>query len=313
MRNACDENLNLLPFFKDVGDKFPVHLRKYFAGMIDGDGTIVTHKNNGALRCGLELAEDAASCIAQIADIFDLTVRRYTRHGERYKNHKPTLKIEISGAKVKFFLLGIYPYLLEKKERCRQLLISKGCPKDIFEEPDMKDRKFSYVYLAGYTDAEGSVTMSRFKSRNTYFFRYALISNDMEHLRFIKSKLMEDGFEFRKDEIKTYKNIKKTEGRNPDKWKPTMVLCLKGGPAEHTRLYEKIIPFMTMTKKIKRMKDTINYDLIARMIKRKKQKLEEKKEELHEKDRPRYEEQSEEEYLKHCERFFKGWDDDKVE
>ena len=28
-----------------------------------------------------------------------------------------------------------------------------------------------------------------------------------------------------------------------------------------------------------------------------------------EKDRPRYEEQSEEEYLKHCERFFKGWDD----
>jgi hypothetical protein len=51
-----------------------------------------------------------------------------------------------------------------------------------------------------------------------------------------------------------------------------MVLCLKGGPAEHTRLYEKIIPFMTMTKKIKRMKDTINYDLIARMIKRKKQK-----------------------------------------
>tara|TARA_R100000353_G_scaffold40686_1_gene32259 strand:+ start:23 stop:211 length:189 start_codon:yes stop_codon:yes gene_type:complete len=31
-----------------------------------------------------------------------------------------------------------------------------------------------------------------------------------------------------------------------------------------------------------------------------------------EKDRPRYEEQSEEEYLRHCERFFKGWDDDKV-
>ena len=28
-----------------------------------------------------------------------------------------------------------------------------------------------------------------------------------------------------------------------------------------------------------------------------------------EKDRPRYEEQSEEEYLKHCGRFFKGWDD----
>ena len=31
-----------------------------------------------------------------------------------------------------------------------------------------------------------------------------------------------------------------------------------------------------------------------------------------EKDRPRYEEQSEKEYLRHCERFFKGWDDDKI-
>jgi len=36
----------------------------------------------------------------------------------------------------------------------------------------------------------------------------------------------------------------------------------------------------------------------------------EKKEKLHEKDRPRNKEQSEEEYLKHCERFFKGEDED---
>ena len=41
-----------------------------------------------------------------------------------------------------------------------------------------------------------------------------------------------------------------------------------------------------------------------------KKPIVEKKEELHEKDRPRYEEQSEEEYLKHCEKFFKGWEDD---
>ena len=41
-----------------------------------------------------------------------------------------------------------------------------------------------------------------------------------------------------------------------------------------------------------------------------KKPIEEKKEKLHEKDRPRYEEQSEEEYLKHCERFFKGEHED---
>ena len=49
---------------------------------------------------------------------------------------------------------------------------------------------------------------------------------------------------------------------------------------------------------------------IKHKIKFKKQ-VEEKKEDLHERDRPRYEEQSEEEYLRHCERFFKGWDDEK--
>ena len=32
----------------------------------------------------------------------------------------------------------------------------------------------------------------------------------------------------------------------------------------------------------------------------------EKKEELHEKDRPRYEEHDDEEYREHCRKFFKG-------
>ena len=41
-----------------------------------------------------------------------------------------------------------------------------------------------------------------------------------------------------------------------------------------------------------------------------KKPIVEKKEKLHEKDRPRYEEQSEEEYLKHCKKFFKGQEDD---
>jgi len=44
-----------------------------------------------------------------------------------------------------------------------------------------------------------------------------------------------------------------------------------------------------------------------------KKPIEEKKEDLHEIDRPRYEEQSEEEYLRHCERFFKGEGNDKLE
>tara|TARA_R100000329_G_scaffold140230_1_gene122416 strand:- start:125 stop:277 length:153 start_codon:yes stop_codon:yes gene_type:complete len=38
----------------------------------------------------------------------------------------------------------------------------------------------------------------------------------------------------------------------------------------------------------------------------KKPIVEEKKEELHEQDRPRYEEHTDEEYSEHCRKFFKG-------
>ena len=47
---------------------------------------------------------------------------------------------------------------------------------------------------------------------------------------------------------------------------------------------------------------------IKRRIKYKKNP--EKKEELHEKDRPRFEEQDEEEYRKQLKKFFKGEDED---
>ena len=71
-----------------------------------------------------------------------------------------------------------------------------------------------------------------------------------------------------------------------------------------------IAPF-SVTKQEKLL-EIVNHYVNQNRIKYKKP-IEEKKEELHEKDRPRYEEQSEEEYLRHCKRFFKGWDDDKVE
>jgi hypothetical protein len=41
-----------------------------------------------------------------------------------------------------------------------------------------------------------------------------------------------------------------------------------------------------------------------------KRRIKFKKQDLHEVDRPRFEEHDEKDYVRHCERFFKGWEDD---
>ena len=65
------------------------------------------------------------------------------------------------------------------------------------------------------------------------------------------------GYSFRKDYVDDYKNRK-----NPSIRKPTKYIYLKGGPKEHTKLYEKILPFCKIQNKIKKMKDTFNYVMV---------------------------------------------------
>ena len=87
-------------------------------------------------------------------------------------------------------------------------------------------KTFSFEYLAGYTDAEGSIQMSlkhqkgwKGKITSGYKFRYVLTSNDHEHLSFIKKESIKNGaYNFRKDYIENYKNRKDSLIRKPTKY-----------------------------------------------------------------------------------------------
>ena len=256
-----------------ITKNFSTSDRKYYAGMTDGDAHIssrtLKNRPNARLLIQLELRHDHAEPILKLAELFDLTISKRVRLDK--KNTQPSLRIEFGGIKAKIFLFSIYPYLLEKKEKAGAVLISFGCP----EKHLPRERQFSFEYLAGYTDAEGTITFrlshDKMKSGNTtsyYQMRYELTNNDNAHLQFLKKSLIDLGFNhFTKDYLNTYKNIKKRKGTNPEKWKPTTHILLGGGPARLSSFYKNIEPFILIKHKKDNMLATIKYNDIITMNK----------------------------------------------
>jgi len=248
-----------------IAKNFSVSDRKYFAGMIDGDGSFhISTSNSKKLRIGLELRHDHAEPVVKLAELFDLTISKFFRLNQ--KNTQPSLKIELSGIKAKLFLYAIYPYLLEKKDRAREALLALVCPEEYLQD----EKQFSFEYLAGYTDAEGCVhfRLNHEKTKignicSHYRQYFQLTSTDNAHLQFIKQQLINLGFDhFRKDYIGTYENVKKTEGRNPEKWKPRIDISLGGSPTQLSKFYKNVEPFMLIKHKKDNMRHTITYDKI---------------------------------------------------
>jgi len=254
-----------------IAKNFSVSDRKYFAGMIDGDGSFhIPTSNSSQIRIGLELRHDHAEPVLRLAELFDLTISKSIRLNQEII--KPTLKIELSGIKSKLFLYAIYPYLLEKKDHARKVLLALVCPEEYLQG----EKQFSFEYLAGYTDAEGCVHFrlvhQKQKTGNIssfYQMNYELISNDNAHLQFIKQQLIDRGFDhFRKDYIDTYKNVKKREGRDPKRWKNTTHIALGGSPTQLSSFCKNVEPFMLIKHKKDNMNHTITYDRIITSNKR---------------------------------------------
>ena len=215
IRESSSKNL------KDVEDiskwmryNFSESERRYFAGMIDGDGYVGVRvpKNRKHLKLSvvLELRHDHAEPVTRLAELFDLSVSKKVYL--KAKNTQPSLKVELSGVKARLFLICIYPYMLEKKKRTKEILVKLNCPEKHL--PDT--REFSLEYLAGYIDAEGSVCFrlnhSKTKAGNiTSFYSYylTLTSNNTDHLQYLKQNLIKLGYDhFRKDYVNTYKSEK---------------------------------------------------------------------------------------------------------
>ena len=255
-------------------ENFSVSERQYFAGMMDGDGYVGVRipKNRKHLKLSvvLDLRHDHAEPVYRLAELFDLSIskRVYTER----TNTQPSVKVELSGVKARLFLICIYPYMLEKKKRIKEILLKLDCPEKHL--PDT--REFSLEYLAGYIDAEGSVCFKLLHTKtktgkigSCYRYYLTLSSNDGDHLQYIKQNLIKLGYDhFRKDFVNTYKKEKaKTKlparkNTNPDKWKDTTNVILGGNPKQLSKFYKKIEPFMLIKHKKDNMKSTITYNSV---------------------------------------------------
>ena len=262
-----------------MGENFSVSERQYFAGMMDGDGYVGVRfpKNRKHLKLSvvLDLRHDHAEPVYRLAELFDLSISKRV-YLER-TNTQPSVKVELAGVKARLFLICIYPYMLEKKKRIKEILLKLDCPEKHL--PDK--REFSLEYLAGYIDAEGSVCFrllhTKTKTGNissSYRYYLTLSSNDSDHLQYVKENLIKLGYDhFRKDYVNTYKTEKaKTklparENRNPDKWNDTTHVILGGTTKQLSKLYKNVEPFMLIKHKKDNMKSTIRYNSIFQKFK----------------------------------------------
>ena len=252
------------PIVDYLGDNFSTSDRRYYAGMIDGDGCLslrLTKKNTPVFTVSLNLRHDHAEPVLKLAEMFDLTISKKI-YLIPQGNAQPSLKIQIGGLKAKLFLFSIYPYLLEKKEKAREILIQLKCPEEYLQD----ERQFSFEYLAGYTDAEGRIrfALQHHKARpgyspsSSYKMYYELISNDNNHLQFIKQHLIDRGFDhFRKDFIDTYKSLPEHKRL---KHLPTTHMVLGGKPAQLSKFYKNIEPFILIKHKKDKMLATMKYN-----------------------------------------------------
>ena len=263
-----------------MGENFSVSERQYFAGMMDGDGYVGArfpkNRKNLKLSVVLDLRHDHAEPVYRLAELFDLSISKRV-YLER-TNTQPSIKVELSGVKARLFLICIYPYMLEKKKRIKEILIKLDCPEKHL--PDT--REFSLEYLAGYIDAEGSVCFrlnhSKTKAGNIssfYSYYLTLTSNDTNHLQYVKENLIELGYDhFRKDYVNTYKTEKKAparKNRNPEKWNDTTCVILGGTTKQLSKLYKNVEPFMLIKHKKDNMKSTIRYDSVLERVNENKQ------------------------------------------
>jgi len=280
IRESSSKNL------KDVEDiskwmryNFSESERQYFAGMMDGDGYIGVRipKNRKHLKLSvvLELRHDHAEPVTRLAELFDLSISKKIYLAA--KNTQPSIKVELSGVKARLFLICIYPYMLEKKKRTKEILVKLDCPEIHLPEA----REFSLEYLAGYIDAEGSVCFrlnhSKTKAGNIsscYSYYLTLTSNDTNHLQYVKENLIKLGYNhFRKDYVNTYKSEKKSPrlDTNPDKWNDTTHVILGGTTKQLSKLYKNVEPFMLIKHKKDNMKSTITYNNLFKKINENKQ------------------------------------------
>ena len=258
---------HLTPFYRDMLAKFEPEEVQYYAGLVDGDGAIGWNSHRSkTIRIQIHLTEEAAEPITQLAEKLDLkvSVSAWTDEYKKEKspNGKPIINLNIYKTKAWFFLFLIYPYLLEKKIKGKEMLTTKF--KGFLECHDrrMHQRQFSMPYLAGYSDAEAHYKYKYLKNQKSFLFGYQVTSTDIGHVDYLGEQLCRLGYNVRYGKI-----------RKNGRFKPSKSITISNLP-DLKKLYIKLMPFAKIKRKKRAMTMTQFYmDYLSPVYSKKERRL----------------------------------------
>jgi len=258
---------HLTPFYRDMLAKFEPEEVQYYAGLVDGDGAIGWNSHRSkTIRIQIHLTEEAAEPITQLAEKLDLKVShsKFTKEYEKERgpNGKPIINLNIYKTKAWFFLFLIYPYLLEKKIKGKEMLTTKF--KGFLECHDrrMHQRQFSMPYLAGYSDAEAHYRYKYQKNQESFAFGYHITSTDIGHIDYLGEQLCRLGYKV------NYGAIRKN-----GKHKSSKKIAITNLP-DLKKLYTKLLPFAKIKRKKRAMTMTRFYmDYLSPVYSKKERNL----------------------------------------
>jgi len=257
----------LTPFYRDILAKFEPEEIQYYAGLVDGDGAIGWNSwHSKTIRIQISLTEEAAEPITELAEKLDLklSVSAWTDEYKKEKspNGKPIINLNIYKTKAWFFLFLIYPYLLEKKEKGKEMLTTKF--KGFLECHDrrMHQRQFSMPYLAGYSDAEGHFKYKYKHNQKAFLFGYVVHSTAIGHVDYLGEQLCRLGYKV------NYGPVRKN-----GKYKPSKTITISNLP-DLKKLYRELIPFSKIKRKKRAMTMTQFYmDYLSPVYSKKEKRL----------------------------------------
>ena len=238
---------NKASFMKELEEKsFSVNW-PYWAGILDGDGCLSKKT--------MELAIIDKEPVQKLSELFksSLRIRLDSKRNRLAYVCQPRYTTQFSGERYMYLLQKIYPFTIEKREAIASVLEhNKQIIPDGFYLHHTREEFFAW--LAGYAEAEGHF---RFDNKQRTF---AIRSTAYTVVDYILHKLRELGIvrhatksiDVRKASVR----FEKQKNYNITR-KEAYGFHITG--LDLQRLYNAILPYMLMERKIDKVKQTLSY------------------------------------------------------
>ena len=156
----------------------------YQAGMADGDGSFQLRPKANSIIYVLSLIDK--NIIKELSDLYGVNI---CKPKKKKSHHRQKYIVNLCGGNARHFYNKVYPYLIEERDKVKKQARIVG----LKLEDGPTSINYKLCWLAGYFDAEGSVSMQKTydkKTKNYYFkLRIRFTSTTLKVNRYVRRML----------------------------------------------------------------------------------------------------------------------------